>query len=309
MNSVKAGGFSLTYELNNGEITITGIEGSDSTLTIPLVVTVEGLDYPVCYIGKKAIMGVNGLRHIAVPGDVKEIGDWAFAHCIHLVSLTIEGTGVVFGRGMLEGCNRLKNVSIGYTGNDDLSFLVATTVNKFPATYLLTSDELGSENWYRNYDSSLEQYLNESDFAGSDESALCGEEDISYDDIRSVDGELLGADASYILGVRKNKNYLCLLRLLYSFYISEGMKAYLTQYVISHTIKNTNNAAWLTIRDDLYADDELVKLYLDITKPDSEEIDLMLNDLGNNHPEMKAMLLKYGGKDNRVDSFFDDLLL
>lgn len=309
MESVKAGGFSLTYELNNGEITITGIEGSDSTLTIPGVVTVEGLDYPVGYIGKKAIMGVNGLRHIAVPGDVKEIGDWAFAHCIHLVSLTIEGTGVVFGRGMLEGCNRLKNVSIGYTGNDDLSYLVATTVNKFPAIYLLTSDELGSENWYRNYDSSLLQYLKESDYAGSDESALCGEEDISYDEIRSVDGELLGADASYILGVRKNKNYLCLLRLMFSQHIDAEAKTYMTEYVKSHTIGNSNNEAWLSIRDDLYDDDKFLDLFLEITKPEATDIELMLADLGNNHPEMKAMLLKYGGKSNRVDSFFDDLLL
>lgn len=309
MESVKVGGFTLLYEVNNGEASIMGIEGSDSHLSIPNKVSVTEREVPVTSISKKAIMGVNGLRHIMIPETVREIGDWAFAHCIHLVSLTILNKEVSFGRGMLEGCIRLNSVSIGYEGEDDLSILLASALNKMPAGYLISSGEMGSESWFRNYDSSLVQYLRESDYAGSDEAALCGEEDISYDDIRSVDGELLGVDASYILGVRKNKNFLCMMRLMHKQFLLPDMEEFLLSYVKSHTIKNANNAAWIAIKDDLYADDAYLKLYLDITKPDSIEIDMMLNDLGNNHPEMKAMLLKYGGGDNRVDDFFDGMLL
>lgn len=309
MNSVKVGGFDLLFDIKNDKATITGIEGMDSNLVVPKAVIFDGQKYAVTSIGKKALLGVNGLRHVLLPETVIEIGDWAFAHCIHLMSLTILNRQAAVGRGMLEGCVRLTNISFGYEGQDSLSYLLATVVNRLPAIYLLSSDEMGSTNWYRNYDSSLMQYLRESDYAGSDESALCGEEDISYDDIRSVDGELLGADASYILGVRKNKNYLCLLRLMYQDNLSLEYESILREYINSHTVSHANNTAWLTLRDDLYSDMAFLKLYLDITKPDSAEIELMLKDLANNHPEMKAQLLTYKGGGDRVESFFDDLLL
>lgn len=309
MGSIKAGGFTCLYTIEDDNAVITGVEGMDSSLIIPGTVIERDKEYVVSQIGKKALLGVNGLRHIYVPASVQNIGDWAFSHCIHLVSLVIMGRDVIFGRGMLEGCQRLKTVSIGYDKPDDLSFLLAAVVNKLSATYLFNGDNAGSESWYRTFDSTLSQYLNESDYAGASENALCGEEDISYDDIKSVDGELLGADASYIIGVRKNKNYLCLLRLRYNNNLTSEFREFLEDYVRRHSAGHKNNAAWATIREDLYEDNEYLMLYLDITKPSADDIELMLADLAGEHPQMKAQLLNYKAEQGFSSDFFDDLLL
>jgi len=305
----KAGGFNCLFELNNECALITGVEGMDSVLEVPETVTFEGAEYPVTEIAKKALLGVNGLRHIILPASVTTIGDWAFSHCIHLVSLVILGENVSFGRGMLEGCARLKSICVGYSGEDDLAYLTAAAINRLQAVYLLGSSDAGSEKWYQNFDSSLIQFLEESDYAGSSEAALCGEEDISYDDIRSVDGELLGVDAAYIWGVRKNKSYLCLLRLIHNEKMSDGTREYLENYIEEHSAGRENNAAWLTIREDLYEDNTFLNLYLEITAPSVSDIELMLADLGNDHPQMKAQLLKYKTDNGLGSDFFDDLLL
>ena len=311
MEKIKVGGFTLLYEMNDNGAVITGIEGMDSYLDIPGYIFKGENSEPtiVAAVGKKALLGVNGLRHIVIPETVTEIGDWAFSHCRHLVSLIVLNRKVTLGRGILEGCDRINIICRGYEEHDDLSYLMATVVNKLPAGYLLGSAEAGTETWFRNYDSSLLQYLNDSDYAGSDASALCGEEDISYDDIRSVDGELLGADMSYIIGVRKNKCNLCMLRLMHSEHLADETRTFLEKYISERTIAHTNNSAWLTLRDDLYDDASYLTLYLDITSPTQDDIELMLNNLGNEHPEMKAQLLKHSSGGNLVDSFFDNLLL
>lgn len=309
MGTIKAGGFTLEYEIKNESAMISGIDGMDSSLEIPSEVSEGDLTLSVTSIGKKAFLGVNGLRHITVPESVSEIGDWAFSHCRHLVGLVVLNPETAMGRGVLEGCERLKTVCRGYKEADDLAYLMATVVTGLPAGYLLTSSEAGNENWFKNYDSSLLQYLKESDYAGSDESALCGEEDISYDDIRSVDGELLGADVSYILGVRKNKCCLSLLRLKYSTYLSHAAREFLLCYIKERTVSHSNNSAWLAVRDDLYDDASFLEIYLNATEPSPNEIEKMLDNLGNEHPEMKAQLLNRRAGVNMVDDFFEDLLL
>lgn len=313
MNTIKSGGFTLIYELNNDKAVITGIEGMDSILNVPAhVATPENANdsiYPVASISKKAFLGVNGLRHIVLPETVSEIGDWAFSHCRHLVSLTVLNPDITFGRGVFEGCDRLKIINAGYSDADDLSFLLATVVTRLSAAYLLGNSSSKGDAWFKNYDSSLLQYLNESDYSGSDESALCGEEDISYDDIKSVDGELLGADMSYIIGVRKNKCYLCFLRLMHDKYLADETREFLKKYICDRSVSHENNSAWLTIRDDMYDDSEAFSLYLEIVDPDKDATEAMLNNLGNEHPEMKAQLLNRKSTGNLVDNFFDSLLL
>ena len=80
----------LTYEISDGEVTITGCDRSISgELTIPD--TING--YPVKYIEKKAFENCVALTSIIIPDSVKDIGNFAFSNCPNLKDIKI-GLGV-----------------------------------------------------------------------------------------------------------------------------------------------------------------------------------------------------------------------
>lgn len=311
MGTINAGGFTLEYERNLETVIITGCRGADARLTIPKEVTEGEKQYPVVELAKKAFLGLKGLREVSIPDSVNRFGDWAFAQCIHLTTVNLDGNinEKNFGRAVFDGCLRLERINLTDSEDEALPGLLAAVVGRLPAEYLQRDSEIGEPNWYLKWDMSLTGYLRQDDHEGSVNAALCGEEDISYDGIGSVDGELLGADKSYILGVCKNKAYLCFLRLANDRYLSDENRALLEDYIRNHAKGKGNGASWQSLKDDFKDKLEFFKMYLDIIGPDAGNFDAMLQDLGDDCAEVRAFLIKESLKNVKQDSFFEDLLI
>jgi hypothetical protein len=92
----------VTYETNNGAITITGYTGPSGAVTIPD--TINGL--PVTSIGDYAFIDDTGLTSVTIPDTVTNIGDYAFFDCTSLTSVTI-GRSVTNISDQFLGCTSL----------------------------------------------------------------------------------------------------------------------------------------------------------------------------------------------------------
>ena len=79
-----------SYTFANGLATITGYSGSNTTLTLPDKVIYEGTTYDVTGIGSNVFNGSN-ITTITVPAKINTLGDSAFANCVNLISVTING--------------------------------------------------------------------------------------------------------------------------------------------------------------------------------------------------------------------------
>lgn len=302
---ISVGSIEIEYETGEKGAIITGYRGSDSKLEIPE--SIEGS--PVIGIEKKAFLGMRAVRCIVVPKTVTGVGDWAFSQCIHLDSITFKG-GLMEnpGKGIFEGCERLRNIT--YEGlNEDSGFILATLVKRLPAGQLQRANDIGTREWFERYDLSLFSFLKQDDIEGYSNRALCGEEDISYDGIGSVDGELLGETAQYIKEVGKNKNYLCFFRLKYNSFLKEDMKHTYEEYIKGHGKGKQGETAWLSLKEDFKEDTSFFELYMNIVKPDTQLFNEMISDMDESLTQAKAYLLKlWSGKD-KTDNFFDELSL
>ena len=99
----------LTYEIADGEVTITDCDTSISgELTIPE--TIE--DYPVTGIGDSAFMECTGLTNIVIPNSVTSIGLTAFSYCTDLTSIIIPDSVTNIGLFAFDSCSKLSEIKL-----------------------------------------------------------------------------------------------------------------------------------------------------------------------------------------------------
>ena len=122
-----------TYEVENGEATITDYEGFGGAITIPS--TLGG--YPVTAIGYEAFSDCYSLTSVTIPDGVNAIDGYAFAWCDSLTSVTIGGGVTTIGQGAFHCCYDLTSLIIPDS---------VTTIgdNAFSECYDLTSVTVGS---------------------------------------------------------------------------------------------------------------------------------------------------------------------
>ena len=312
---IDIGGFTVCFEEDSsGSLVITEVLGNESRLTIPDMIDTDKGQMIIGSIGKKAFMGKSLLRSISLPGTIKELGDWAFAQCSHLNTFIVRGckdevVNIEFGRGVFEDCHLLEAVCIGYEQVDARAIMLGAAVWRLPAAYLFMSPDMGQSSWYESWDRSLRGFLEQRDDEGYTDRVLCGEEDISYDGIGSVDGELLSDGVDYIRETRKRKCHLCLTRLKWDDCLEEISRDIFIEYLKNRDIATSGQEAWIVLKDSFGDNIEYFKLYADIGALKYEDIDAMLEDLGDQHAEAKAFLIKYKKENQSDDDFFDDLVL
>jgi hypothetical protein len=97
----------FTYTIENGKVTITGYNGSDSVVNIPE--SIEG--YPVTEIGANAFVGCSATT-INLPSTLEIIGFDAFDYCRNLTSITIPSSVVTIEGYAFNACGSLTEVII-----------------------------------------------------------------------------------------------------------------------------------------------------------------------------------------------------
>lgn len=312
MGRYEIDGFEIYYEQSDSIATITGYEGRGSNLTVPSqIVGDDGKTVVFTAVGKKAFLGCKGLKTVVLPESIMTIEDWAFSKCIHLSQIVIPSfldNDFTLGRRVFEGCNNLLNICREKDKYDDLSYICAASVAKLPAEYLLWDEDLGSKAWYKKWDLALTNYIALRDHEGYTDTVLCGEEDISYDGIPSVDGELLGETYEYVKGVSKGKCYLCFLRCIHKENIEQEAYDAYRRYIYEHRKGVSNETAWLLLVEDCKDDIEYYEVYTDIVGTDTDTIEDMLMSIGPTKTLVKAYLISLCNQ-KKEDDIFDSLLL
>jgi len=123
----------FTCTTSNGQITITGYNGSAATVEIPA--TIDGL--PVTSIGDTAFQG-KSLTGVTIPSSVKTIGYKAFDGCQGLTSITIPSSVTSLGAGAFNQCS-LTTISIPAS-------VTSIGDNPFAGCILLTSIAVSPDN-------------------------------------------------------------------------------------------------------------------------------------------------------------------
>ena len=77
-----------------GEVAVAGLENATGEITIPSTVSYEGVEYEVT--GIKGYIQSEGVTSIAIPSSVANIGEFAFAYCTSLASITVSEQNAVY---------------------------------------------------------------------------------------------------------------------------------------------------------------------------------------------------------------------
>jgi hypothetical protein len=267
------------------------VRGRGSSLELPDVVIIEGKEYPLRVIGKKAVLGKVGLRQISLPGTVNRIEDWAFAQCENLEQVTIrkasgaQGVTREFGTGVFAEDIRLHRVFLEPESREGAELhqavLLALALREMSAEDFLRDEEIGGLHWYQKWDQRLLHFLEEADAEGYTDMVLCGEEDIRQD------------MTGYMAQQCRKKAELCMVRLLHTTGLEPTVRQRLVDYVLQHSKGCESEAAWEVLLEQHGDEMEYYQLLLDIGGIHMGNVDAMMLDLKEWHPEAKAFLIRY----------------
>lgn len=286
-------GYYLKYVEREAGIAITGFGGRVLRAEIPE--RIEGKQ--VVRIEKKAFLSRKTLREIILPGSIREIDDWAFAYCNNLEKVTFPAVDFIVGRALFLECGGLKDIkSHGWT--EEAGRLLAAAVTTLDAYYLMDAGSIGSEEWLQKWDARLLAVMTADDMEGYQNQILCGEEDYGSTDVNA-----------FVRKKRMHKVRLAMLRLLNPVGISKDTRVYLESYLKSHTKGCESEETWLTLLQEYNGDLERIQLFLDLGCADENNMDMILKDIGEEYPEMKAIFLRYQDTQIGYHDFFADLEL
>lgn len=257
-------------------------------------------------IESKAFLSSKTIRAVILPREMESIGDWAFAKCQNLVSVKFAGDfrPGLFGKDVFGGCGRLSLIEFADL-DTAAATLLALCANKLPYEHLLRADDVGQKSWYEKWDIGLIAKLKSDDAEAKMSAALCGEEDISYDGIGSVDGEMSGETGDYVQKEEFNKCSLCYIRLSNDVYLSDSTRSVITRFIEDNRFGQRSGAAFYSIFEE--GDNVLpyLRIYLDIVQPDKATIRDMIAAIGQKDVYAVSYLIKESG----TASTADDLLL
>lgn len=287
-----AGG-SLEYTIEREKVIITGFTGLAGEVRVPA--RMEGL--PVAALGKKAFLSKKNLRRVFLPDTLEEIGDWAFAYCDRLESILLPKREIRFGRSLFLECGRLELLRIEGEG-EAVGALLAGAVTMAQAPYLLDVPGAGGREWLAKWDARMLDILHRPDEEGYSRQVLCGEEDYGSTDLNA-----------YLQGKRRGKVRLLMLRLLYPEMLSGTVRLELEEYLREHTKGCGSEETWQVVLQEHGDDRRYYQLFAELGCVGEQNFEGILADIGEDHPEMKAYLMRYKGEKIGYGDFFAGLEL
>ena len=302
MKTVNVDGYELICDEHPDGLYVTGYEGAGAVLDLTGHLEITGMD-------KKAFLCCRSVRRIYLPDSIRYMGDWCFSKCDNLESVDMEGdfAPISFGRGVFSGCEALEK--IGFKDTDEsASRLLAAAVSRMSNDMFLRSDDMGEKSWYEKWDISFLSMLSDdgrSDISG----AVSGEEDVSYDGVASVDGEMPGASDDHIKSMAKSKCALCFLRLSLNAHLSSARADSIRTYIRERAFGTANDVAWTTVKEAGEKAMDYLQIYLSVIDPDKDVTGQMIRDLNSSNVQIRACLIDRAGEDRDLSAAFDELLL
>ena len=287
---------SIRYDILEGTVVVGAYSGRDAELVIPEQVE----DFPVVWIGKKAFLSNKTLRKIVLPETLAGIGDWAFAHCGRLETVTLPYRRLEVGQGVFRECPLLSQIADREGAQEDVSFLLAATVGLLDAVYLFDLENAGSENWLTAFDARVKTRMALADNDGFSKMLLCGEEDCGSRD----------TDIGYYMEQkRREKVRLAMLRLFHDYGLKEEFRAELAAYLLSHVKGCESEETWRVILEEHGDERQFYELLTQLGGVTEENFQGMMEDMGERHAEMKAYLMRYHDGQRRTEDAFAEFAL
>lgn len=277
----------MGYSIKDDLATLEMYRGRDAGLTVPDHIEVAGRNIPVIAISRKTFLSDKYLHSVSVPDSVREIGDWCFAGCVNLETIMLS-EDIELGNGVFKDCRSIKEVIVLPRGerDRDASYLLAAVMSLLEDKYLFDLKASGTQEWYRNLDLRINMVLNEADEEGFTQLLACGEEDYEGRD-NTLD--------AYLSRRRRRKARICLLRLLHDTDLTPEDRNRLRSYIYEHRAGSASPAAWEVVLKSYPDDEAYFNLLCSEGMVDRTNIDIMLNDLGEAHPGMKSLLIRFTG--------------
>lgn len=287
-------------------VMLTGYRGKDMILSVPEQIE----DKPVTVIGKKAFLGAKGLQELFLPRSITTIQDWAFASCSRLEKIALPRKKLVIGQGILKDCVKLEQIVIaeeaaeGFSeeeavsektaSDEDVSYLLGAVMNKLDAFYLFDTVAAGSRQWLEQWDARMLSLMAKEDAEGFSKMLLCGEEDYG-----SKENNL----EYYMEQRRRFKVRLAMLRLMHDAGLQEEVREGLLAYLQQHTKGECSEETWNVVLEEHGDDRKYYQFLLDSGCITKDNFDAVLTDMGEQHTEMKAFLMKERGAQIGEDAF------
>lgn len=132
---ITQGNLKYTVNADGKSVTVSGVSGSPTQLTIESSISNNGTNYTVTEIAMWAFWGCNTLKEVTLPHTVEIIGDQAFCKCSNLTNVTIPEGVTKIGRAAFYDCSQLtsitipstiKNMDEAFSGNTALSHVTLT---------------------------------------------------------------------------------------------------------------------------------------------------------------------------------------
>lgn len=282
-------------------VMLTGYRGKDISLTIPEQIE----DKPVTVIGKKAFLGAKSLQELILPKSITEIQEWAFASCSSLEKLSLPRKALSIGQGILKDCVKLEQIVVTEDSDSPIksepegtSHLLAAVMNKLDAFYLFDTVAAGSRQWLEQWDARMMSLMAQEDTEGFSKMLLCGEEDYG-----SRENDL----DYYVEQRRRFKVRLAMLRLMYDDALQEEVKFSLRSYLRAHTKGESSEETWKVVLEEHGDEKKYYQFLLDSECITGENINAVLEDMGERHTEMKAFLMNCQGTQMKKEDAFAGL--
>lgn len=301
--NITADGYNLICVEEGDGLRITGYEGGGAILDL-------STDDRIIGIEKKAFLCCRSVKKVFLPSSIKHIGEWAFSKCdnLQVVRICGEVRDRIFDRGVFDGCDALREIAFE-DSDADLSVLLAASVSGMNKEHLLRADDIGQNFWYDKWDISLLSLLHTDEVMGGNGAPMGGEEDISYDGVSSVDGEMPGPQKNHVKSIGKNKCSLCYMRLLHNRYLADDTKEKIREYIRDRAYGCIDDIAWVTLKEDYSQSPEWLSIYLSIVNPGRDIILRMIEDIGSESIQLKAGLIDASGATDTASSALDELMI
>ncbi|MBN2703660.1 MAG: leucine-rich repeat domain-containing protein [Pontiellaceae bacterium] len=136
----------LTYEIENGEVTITDCD-SDVSGALEIPASIENL--PVTTIGSQAFYSCSELTSITIPDSVTSIEQQAFANCYRLSALQVDSDNSLYSSESGVLFNKNKTTLITFPSGFDGEYVIPDNItsigtNAFFACHRLTNVTISS---------------------------------------------------------------------------------------------------------------------------------------------------------------------